>query len=117
VGIATTGFCHPGRILQLFHRQDEQILRLPTATARSHRLAGSAPFTVIGTNPADLTSSASFVIDKLIQSHLADQFSSASSDKSSTSDMYPGRFPPSASARVMKSTTSTPTSQVDPRAV
>jgi hypothetical protein len=35
VGIATTGFCHPGGILQLFHREDQQILRLPTAVARS----------------------------------------------------------------------------------
>jgi hypothetical protein len=31
VGIATTGFCHPGGILQAFHRQDQQILRLPAA--------------------------------------------------------------------------------------
>jgi hypothetical protein len=37
VGIAATGFCHPGGILQLFHRQDQQILRLPIATARRHR--------------------------------------------------------------------------------
>jgi hypothetical protein len=29
VGIAATGFCYPGGILQLFHRQDQQILRLP----------------------------------------------------------------------------------------
>jgi hypothetical protein len=53
VGIAATGFCYPGGILQafidkinkffidkirkLFHRQDQQILRLPTAaTTRSH---------------------------------------------------------------------------------
>jgi hypothetical protein len=38
VGIAATEFCHPGGILQLFHRQDQQILRLPTAAAaaRSH---------------------------------------------------------------------------------
>jgi hypothetical protein len=35
VGIAATGFCHPSGILQLFHRQDQQILRLPTAVARS----------------------------------------------------------------------------------
>jgi hypothetical protein len=33
VEIAATGFCHPGGILQLFHRQDQQILRLPTAAA------------------------------------------------------------------------------------
>jgi hypothetical protein len=31
VGIAATGFCYPGGILQLFHRQDQQILRLPAA--------------------------------------------------------------------------------------
>jgi hypothetical protein len=31
-----TGFCYPGGILQLFRRQDHQILRLPTAAARSH---------------------------------------------------------------------------------
>jgi hypothetical protein len=37
VGIAATGFCYLGGILQLFHRQDQQILRLPTAAAtRSH---------------------------------------------------------------------------------
>jgi hypothetical protein len=28
-----TRFCHPGGILQLFHRQDQQILRLPTAAS------------------------------------------------------------------------------------
>jgi hypothetical protein len=41
MGIAATGFCYPGGILQLFHRryqqifhrQDQQILRLPTAAA------------------------------------------------------------------------------------
>jgi hypothetical protein len=31
MGIVMTGFCHPGGILQLFHRHDQQILRLPTA--------------------------------------------------------------------------------------
>jgi hypothetical protein len=35
VGIAATGFCYPGGILQLFHRQDQQILRLPAAAVRS----------------------------------------------------------------------------------
>jgi hypothetical protein len=35
VGIAATGFCYPGGILQLFHRRDQQILRLPTAAVRS----------------------------------------------------------------------------------
>jgi hypothetical protein len=35
VGIAVPGFCHPGEILQLFYRQDQQILRLPTAAAIS----------------------------------------------------------------------------------
>jgi hypothetical protein len=35
VGIAATGFCYPGGILQLFHREDQQILWLPTAAARS----------------------------------------------------------------------------------
>jgi hypothetical protein len=34
VGIAATGFCYPGGILQLFRRQDQQILWLPAA-ARS----------------------------------------------------------------------------------
>jgi hypothetical protein len=28
VGIAATGFCYPGGILQSFHREDQQILRL-----------------------------------------------------------------------------------------
>jgi hypothetical protein len=64
VGIAATGFYHPDGILHLFHRQDQQILWLPTAAARSHRLAGLAPFTVIGTNPADPSSLERFVIDK-----------------------------------------------------
>jgi hypothetical protein len=35
VGIAVTGFCHPGGILQLFHQEDQQISRLPIAVARS----------------------------------------------------------------------------------
>jgi hypothetical protein len=35
VGIAATGFCHPGGVLQLFHREDQQISRLPIAAARS----------------------------------------------------------------------------------
>jgi hypothetical protein len=35
VGIAATGFCYPGGILQLFHRQDQQIFKLLTAAARS----------------------------------------------------------------------------------
>jgi hypothetical protein len=33
VEITATGFCYPGGILQLFHRQDQQILRLPAAAA------------------------------------------------------------------------------------
>jgi hypothetical protein len=33
VGNAATEFCYPGGILQVFHRQDQQILRLPTATS------------------------------------------------------------------------------------
>jgi hypothetical protein len=57
VGIAATGFCYPGGILQffhrhdqqvfhrqdqqIFHRQDQQFLRLPTAAVRSH-LDGSS---------------------------------------------------------------------------
>jgi hypothetical protein len=52
VGIAATGFCYPGGILQLsigdiskffLHRQDQQISRLPTAAAKSLQqiLAGS----------------------------------------------------------------------------
>jgi hypothetical protein len=37
VGIAVTGFYYLDRILQLFHREDQQILQLPTAAAaRSH---------------------------------------------------------------------------------
>jgi hypothetical protein len=46
VGIAATGFYHPGGILQPFRRQDQQILRLPTA-ARSllARLSASTPST------------------------------------------------------------------------
>jgi hypothetical protein len=35
MGIAATGFCHPGGILQLFCRQDQQFLWLPAAAARS----------------------------------------------------------------------------------
>jgi hypothetical protein len=35
MGIAVIGFCYPGGILQLFHREDQQILRLPIAAARS----------------------------------------------------------------------------------
>jgi hypothetical protein len=31
VGIAATGFFYPGGILQLFYREDQQILRLPIA--------------------------------------------------------------------------------------
>jgi hypothetical protein len=42
VGIATTGFCHPGGILQLFHRQDQQILWLPTAASIGSHLADSS---------------------------------------------------------------------------
>jgi hypothetical protein len=41
VGIAATGFCYPGEILQLFHRQDQQVLRLPTVAARSHQIISS----------------------------------------------------------------------------
>jgi hypothetical protein len=33
VGIAVTEFCYSGGIFQLFHRQDQQILRLRTAAA------------------------------------------------------------------------------------
>jgi hypothetical protein len=33
VEITATRFCYPGGILQLFHRQDQQILRLPAAAA------------------------------------------------------------------------------------
>jgi hypothetical protein len=44
VGIAATGFCYPGGILQLFHRQDQQILWLPTEAAISF-LAGSSAST------------------------------------------------------------------------
>jgi hypothetical protein len=36
VGIVVTGFCYPGGILQLSRRQDQQILRLPTAARISH---------------------------------------------------------------------------------
>jgi hypothetical protein len=28
VGIAATGFCYPGGILQIFHQQDQQVVRL-----------------------------------------------------------------------------------------
>jgi hypothetical protein len=42
VGIATTGFCYPGGILQLFRRQDQQILRLLTTAAGGSHLAGSS---------------------------------------------------------------------------
>jgi hypothetical protein len=41
VGIAATGFCHPGGILQLFHRQDQQILRLPAAAKSLQRKSSS----------------------------------------------------------------------------
>jgi hypothetical protein len=40
VGIATTGFCYSGGILQLF-RQDQKILQLPTEAAARSRLVGS----------------------------------------------------------------------------
>jgi hypothetical protein len=42
VGTAATGFCYPGGILQVFHRQDQQILRLPTAAAGTHLAKSSA---------------------------------------------------------------------------
>jgi hypothetical protein len=45
VGIAATGFCHPGGILHLFHRQDQQILRLqqqPDCFKRSHLIGSSS---------------------------------------------------------------------------
>jgi hypothetical protein len=42
VGIAATGFCHPGGILQVFHRQDQQVLRLPIAASTGSHLADSS---------------------------------------------------------------------------
>jgi hypothetical protein len=42
VGIAATGFCNPGGILQLFGRENPQILRLPTAAAGSHLAESSS---------------------------------------------------------------------------
>jgi hypothetical protein len=35
VGTAAIEFCYPGGILQLFHREDQQISRLPIAATRS----------------------------------------------------------------------------------
>jgi hypothetical protein len=37
VGIAVTGFCYPGEILQLFHREDQQILWLRQQPDRFNR--------------------------------------------------------------------------------
>jgi hypothetical protein len=47
VGSAATGFCYLGGILQLFHRQDQQILRLPTASARSFQQNSPSTSTII----------------------------------------------------------------------
>jgi hypothetical protein len=55
VGSAATGFCYPGGILQLFHRQDpssfhrqdQQIWRLPRAAARSLQQIQTGSFIVI----------------------------------------------------------------------
>jgi hypothetical protein len=41
VGIAATGFCYPGGILQLFSSTKLANLRLPTAAARSHQIISS----------------------------------------------------------------------------
>jgi hypothetical protein len=41
VGITATGFCYPDMILQLFHRQDQEILRLSTTAE-----AGSSTFSI-----------------------------------------------------------------------
>jgi hypothetical protein len=83
VGIAATGFCYPGGILQLFHRQDQQILRLPIAAARSH-LA----------NPSFL---ANFVIN---QSRIWPiDVLRLVSEKLSTSDTSSSRFSTSASGQ------------------
>jgi hypothetical protein len=48
VGIAATGFCYPGGILQLFHRQDQQILRLRTAARRIDQSSTSVKLIIIG---------------------------------------------------------------------
>jgi hypothetical protein len=52
VGIAATGFCYPSGIFQLFYRQDQQILWLPTAAARSYQITLS-------------TSASLFIISKI----------------------------------------------------
>jgi hypothetical protein len=42
VGIAATEFCYLGGILQVFYRQDQQVLRLPTAVSTGSHLADSS---------------------------------------------------------------------------
>jgi hypothetical protein len=42
MGIAATGFCYPGGILQVFHQQDQQVLRLPTTASTGSHLADSS---------------------------------------------------------------------------
>jgi hypothetical protein len=64
VGIAATGFCYPGGILQLFYRQDQQILWLPTAVVRLRQQIAYGR--IIGCGGA--TSSSSSVV----RSHLAE---------------------------------------------
>jgi hypothetical protein len=100
VGSATTRFCHPGEILQLFHQQDQQILRLPIAAAVRLHLV-------------DPSSSAVFIIKKYAQIGQS---------------IFFGWFPANLEVPIrlraiflhhlpagsVKSTTSTPTSKVDP---
>jgi hypothetical protein len=64
VGIAATGFCYPGGILQLFHRQDQQILRLPTAATARSNLIGSTSSGAVRSHPEKIIR---FVVDKLHQ--------------------------------------------------
>jgi hypothetical protein len=47
MGIAATGFCHPGGILQFFHLEDQQILWLPLAAVKSLQQNSSPTSTII----------------------------------------------------------------------
>jgi hypothetical protein len=58
VGIAATGFCYPGGILQLFHRQYQQIF------STSSRSTNFATADSSNSHLADPSSPASFVINK-----------------------------------------------------
>jgi hypothetical protein len=64
MGITTTGFCYLDGILQLFHRQDQQILWLPTAATARSNLIGSTSSGTVRSHPEKIIR---FVGDKLHQ--------------------------------------------------